>query len=105
MVSLRFVFNQDKLKQAGKTEDEMLQPMREHAAKYRIAEPEPGFFTKDGEDAVCVLSMAVPRITNSNPAYLDYLSKWTLYVDGEEEDCIKETIEWKKNHRRDVAGW
>lgn len=28
MVTLRFVFNQDKLKQAGKTEDEMLAPMR-----------------------------------------------------------------------------
>ena len=39
MVTLRFVFNQDKLKQAGKTEDEMLAPMRDHAKKYEIAEP------------------------------------------------------------------
>ena len=43
MVTLRFVFNQDKLKQAGKTEDEMLAPMRDHAKKYEIAEPEPVF--------------------------------------------------------------
>ncbi len=34
MVSLKFVFNQEKLQKAGKTEDEMLTPMREHATKY-----------------------------------------------------------------------
>lgn len=41
MVTLKFVFNQEKLKQARKTEEELLQPMREHAKKYEIAEPEP----------------------------------------------------------------
>ena len=33
MVTLKFVFNQEKLKQAGKTEEELLQPMRDNKAE------------------------------------------------------------------------
>jgi hypothetical protein len=96
MVTLRFVFNQDKLKQAGKTEDEMLATMREHAKKYEIAEPEPGYFVKDGENALCALSMFVPKITSKNPSYIQYMDEWTLNVDGEPEDCIAVAKRWEK---------
>lgn len=99
MVTLKFVFNQERLKQAGKTEDEMLQPMREHAAKYGIAEPAPGFFEKDGEDALCVLTMYVINKTKQDKSYMDYLDEWTLDVDGEKEDCIKELMEWDRDHK------
>ena len=94
MVTLRFVFNQDKLKQAGKTEDEMLAPMRDHAKKYEIAEPEPGFFVKDGEDALCVIGMYIPKITRKD----------VLDVDGEKENCIEESRSWIRQHERRYVG-
>ena len=95
MVTLKIcVQSGKKLKQAGKTEEELLQPMREHAKKYDIAEPEHGFFAKDGEDAMCVIGMFIPEITRKDVHYLDYLDEWTFDIDGEVEDCIEEN---KKN--------
>jgi len=52
ITTLTFVFNKDKLREAGYTEDELLQPMREHAKKYEIAETEKRVFSKEGEDAM-----------------------------------------------------
>ena len=104
MVTLKFVFNQEKLKQAGKTEEELLQPMREHAKKYDIAEPEHGFFVKDGEDAMCVIGMFIPEITRKDVHYLDYLDEWTFDIDGEVEDCIKESRDWISHHERRYVG-
>lgn len=98
MTTLRFVFDKDKVAAAGKTEDELLAPMREHAAKYGIDEPEYGFFTKDGEDAMCVITMFVPQIVKKNPDYLNYLETWPLEVDGETEDCVEESRQWIQEH-------
>lgn len=98
MVTLTFVFNKEKVKASGHTEDELLQPMREHAAKYGIFENEKGVFSKDGEDALCVISMFIPQITDENPKYINLLDEWTLDIDGEREDCIKETHEWFMKH-------
>jgi hypothetical protein len=103
MVTLTFIFNKDKVAKAGYTEDELLQPMREHARKYGISETEYGVFSKEGEDALCVVSMAIPQITDDNPKYLDLLDTWTLDVDGEKEDCIKETLEWLSEHELQPA--
>lgn len=96
MVTLTFKFNKDKVREAGKTEDELLQPMREHAKKYDIEETEYGVFSKDGEDALCVLTMFVTRYTSMNLDYISYLDEWTLDVDGEKEDCIKEIFQLYK---------
>lgn len=100
MVTLTFVFNQEKVASAGSTEDELLYPMREHAKKYGISEDEYGVFSKDGEDALCVLTMVIPKITQNNREYLDFLKEWTLDVDGETEDCIKESREWFEEHQK-----
>lgn len=94
MVTLTFAFNKDKVKEAGCTENELLQPMREHAEKYGIEEKEYGVFSKDGEDALCVLTMFVSRITRKDRNYINYFESWTLDVDGEKEDCIAETLKW-----------
>lgn len=94
MTTLRFVFDKEKVAAAGKTEDELLAPMREHAAKYGIDEPEHGVFTKDGEDAMCVITMAVPMIVENDPGYINFLSKWPLNVDGDDEDCIESSVRW-----------
>ena len=40
MVKLEFVFDKEKIMQAGITESELLQPMRDHAKKYGITEIE-----------------------------------------------------------------
>lgn len=94
MVTLTFVFNKNKVQEAGYTEDELLRPMREHAAKYDIAEDEYGVFSKEGEDALCVLTMFVSRSTRENLDYISYFDELTLNVDGEVEDCIVETKKW-----------
>lgn len=94
MTTLKFVFDKEKVAAAGTTEDALLAPMREHAAKYGIDEPEYGFFTKDGEDAMCVVTMFVAHHTAQNLNYVSYLKEWTLNVDGDVEDCIEDTISW-----------
>ena len=52
MVTLTFDFNKEKVERDGFTTDELLQPMREHAKKWGISEPEYGFFAMDGENAL-----------------------------------------------------
>lgn len=94
MTTLKFIFNKEKVAAAGTTEDALLAPMLEHAAKYGIEETEYGVFSKDGEDAMCVITMFVDRHTRSHLDYVSYLSEWTLDVDGEEEDCIDNTLRW-----------
>lgn len=103
MVLLTFVFNKEKVKAAGYTEDELLLPMREHAEKYGIDEKQRGVFSKDGKDALCLLSMFVPEIVERDPSYIDFLDQWTLDIDGETEDCIQETLEWYQEHELQMA--
>lgn len=96
--------------QSGKTETGRKDRRRTVAAdagtckKYDIAEPEHGFFAKDGEDAMCVIGMFIPEITRKDVHYLDYLDEWTFDVDGEVEDCIKESRDWISHHERRYAG-
>jgi len=71
--------------------------------KFGISEDEKGVFSKEGEDALCVLTMFIPKITDENPEYIDLLDEWTLDVDGEKEDCIQETREWMEEHETQVA--
>jgi hypothetical protein len=96
MVTLTFVFNKAKIAEAGYTEEELLQPMREHAKKYGISENEKGIFFKDGEDALCVIGMFVTTITRNNLEYISYFDRWTLNVNGKIEDCVYETKKWYK---------
>lgn len=96
MVTLTFVFNENKVRNMGYTEEELLEPMRKHAQKYGISENEYGVFSKSGEDALCVIGMFVPDITSENPWYVNLMDEWTLNVDGEQEDCIEATHKWIK---------
>ncbi len=98
MVTLTFIFDQEKIAKAGYREEELLKPVRDHAKKYNITEVEPGVFAKDGEDALCTVSMAISLYTDAFPEYDTLLSEWTLDVDGEKEDCIQETREWFADH-------
>lgn len=70
------------------TTDDLLAPMREHAKKYGIDEPEYGVFTMTGENAMCSIGMFVVDITDNNHAYISYLNTWLFDVCGKVEDCI-----------------
>ena len=98
MVTLTFVFDKEKVLAAGKTEYELLAPMREHAKRYGISEDEYGVFSKEGEDALCVLGMFVAKHTRIHSDYVSYFESWILDVDGEKEDCIADTLSWYKEN-------
>lgn len=96
MVTLTFDLDYEKMKRDGITEDDMLEPMREHARKHGIIETSKGVFSMDGENALCSLTMYVSRITRKNIMYVTYFKNWILDVDGETEDCIAATLRWYK---------
>ena len=100
MVTLTFVFDKEKVEVAGTTEDELLAPMREHAERYQISENEYGVFSKDGEDAYCVLGMAIPQMVKRDRRYLDLLKEWTFNVEGEESDCLESSRNWLLKHNK-----
>lgn len=91
--SLTFNFNKEKVERDGFTTDDLLKPMREHAKKYGIDEPEYGVFTMDGENAMCDIGMFVVRMTRQNHAYISYLNTWLFDVCGKVEDCVATTKE------------
>lgn len=100
MITLKFVFDKEKVAAAGTTEDALLAPVREHAAKHNIVESKTGVFSKAGEDAYCVVGMIIPKVTETDLRYLDLLKEWTFDVDGEKSDCIKSCREWYQEHGR-----
>jgi hypothetical protein len=53
---------------------------------------------------MCVVAMYIPRITREDAHYMDFLDEWTLNVDGEKEDCIRESKEWIHEHARRNVG-
>ena len=93
MITLEFVFNNDKVTAAGLTTDELLAPMREYAMKWDIEETREGFFQKEGENALCDICMFVTDYPIKDTKFVTYLDKWTLDADGEIDDCIAETYD------------
>ncbi len=97
MTTMTFEFNYEKLQKDGKTADDILKPMREHAKKFGIQETEYGVFSKSGSDAMWVIVMFSVNHTMEDLSYISYLTKWEVNIDGVVEDCIIEAI---KNYRR-----
>lgn len=96
MGRLTFVFNQEKLNAAHKSENDLLSPMREYAKENGIKELSIGVFEKDGSDAFALLGGFVADITDEDHAYVTFLDKWELEVGGIVDDCIEETLDWYK---------
>ena len=90
MVSLEFRFDEEKVRMAGYTTDDLLEPMRKHASKYGITEERYGYFTIDGENALTSIMLYVLDMSKNNRKMLDYLTKFELDVDGEIEDLAYE---------------
>jgi hypothetical protein len=96
MGRLTFVFNQDKLNKAKKSENDMLSPMREYAKEYGIIETSTGVFEMEGNDAFALLGGFVADITDEDHTYVTFLDKWELDVGGIVDDCIEDTLDWYK---------
>ena len=94
MGKLTFVFNQEKLKQNGKTEAMLLKPIRDMAEEYNIEEVSHGVFQMVGNNAFAVLGGFVADITDQDHSYVGLLDKWELEVGGMVDDCIADTLEW-----------
>ena len=99
VVTTTFRFKEEKLKELGKSVDEMLEPIRESLKKYDVEEIEQGVFRKTGRDALVVLGCPL-RYIRKHLNYLDYLDDWLLNVDGRVEDCKAELISYNKEHGR-----
>ena len=90
MMKMTFVFDNNKLRQVGKSADEVIEPMRNHAKKWNIKEIAPYQFEKDGENAMCDLFMFIPEILDKDRNYYTYFSSWFVEEDGQPfEDCIE----------------
>lgn len=96
MVKLTFIFNEKKLKSYNMTKEDVLLEMRKYAKENNIIESSFGVFEKDGEHALCLLSKFAVEMVRENLSHIDYLKKLELDIDGEKEDCIKETKNWLK---------
>ena len=99
MVTVTLKFNEEKLKNLGRTVDEMLEPIRESMKSYDVEEVEQGVFQKTGRDGLVVLDCTLDYM-DDHPEYLDYLDDWLLDIDGEIEDCKAELISYNKEHGR-----
>ena len=99
MVTVTLTFNEDKLKNLGRTAEEMLEPIRESMKSYDVEEVEQGVFQKTGREGLVVLDCALDYM-DEHPEYMDYLDDWLLNIDGDVEDCKAELISYNKEHRR-----
>lgn len=99
MVTVTLKLNEEKLKNMGRTVDEMLEPIRESMKSYDVEEVEQGVFRKTGRDGLVVLDCTLDYM-DDHPEYMDYLDDWLLDIDGEVEDCKAELISYNKEHGR-----
>ncbi len=94
MVSLTFEFNEEIIKKDEVSKADLLKEMRSYAAENNIKEIKYGVFEKNGDDALATILNIATKLIRENSSYMEYIKKMELDVDGEKEDCIKETKEW-----------
>ena len=97
MVRVSFKFSAEKVKAAGRTEEELLEPFREKLKPYGVQEVSPGVFQKEGKDGLVVLDFPLDHI-EENLFYLQLLDEWILDIDGDVEDCKEELISYYREH-------
>lgn len=96
--TLTFDFNEEAVKSAGLTTDELLADMRRYAQECEIDEIAYGVFEKKGKDAMAMLIGYTVRKAKAEPDFVNYLNSWIADVDGNIEDC-KVSIEEIRNKR------
>lgn len=94
-MKMEFIFDKDKLKQAGYKEEQCLNAVRKHFQKYNsktIKETKKGFFEGVDEDWDAFLSASRFPYTSW---FLKVIKEWYWYIDEEDglgeqkEDCLE----------------
>jgi hypothetical protein len=88
ILRMKFVFDEDKLKANGMTEEECLNIIRKYAFKHNLTEIEKGVFDSsdlDNTDPFFYLGMNLPY----TKWFMKVIKEWYFYVENDIEDCIK----------------
>ena len=97
--TLTFDFNEEAVKRAGTTTEELLEDMRRYAKECEVEEISKGVFSKSGADAMAILIGYAVRKSDTDPGFINYLNTWIADVNGTVEDC-KVSIERKYARQR-----
>lgn len=88
ILRMKFVFDENKLKTNGMTEDECLDIIRKYAFRHNLTEIEKGVFDSSDLDNTVpffYLGMNLPY----TKWFMKVIKEWTWYIENDEEDCIK----------------
>lgn len=97
--TLTFNFNEEAVKAAGLTTDELLEDMRNYAKECEITETAYGMFEKRGEHGMAMLLGYAVRKNKAEPDYINYLDSWIADIDGTIEDCKAEILEIREREK------
>ena len=93
MVKITYVFNEDAIRQAGTSRDELLKNIRNFVAHRDGAEePEYGVFTLDKDENDLELMITAKKELRNSSSFRRMFKFVYCDVDGEKSDCIN-TIE------------
>ncbi len=87
ILRMKFVFDENKLKANGMTEEDCLNIIRKYAFKHNLTEIEKGVFDSsdlDNTEPFFYLGMNLPY----TKWFMKVIKEWTWYVENDEEDCI-----------------
>lgn len=89
MVKITYVFNDDAIRQAGTSKDELLKNIRDFVAHRDGAEePEYGVFTLDKDENDLELMFTVTDELRDHPQIWSFFKGVYSDVDGETDECI-----------------
>ena len=95
---LTIVFDKEKLKAAGKTEEDYMDGIREYYSNHPVTEIKHNVFVMSGEHAACVLSLPIINITNDDRSFVGFLKRCILDMGDEINDVIEETYRWYEEY-------
>jgi len=102
ITTLTFNFNEEAVKKAGFTTDELLEDMRAYAKECEIDEIAYGVFEKKGIHGMAMLVGYVVRKNDAEPEFINYLNSWIADVGGNIEDCKVSIL--RKREREKLKG-
>lgn len=97
--TLTFNFDEEAVKKARLTTDELLEDMRSYAKECGITEVEYGVFEKIGIDGMAMLLGYAVRKDDAEPEFINYLTSWIADINGTIEDCKAEILEIREREK------
>lgn len=103
MITFKIKFDEKKAIKNGKVASELMDNVTKTLKKEPTAiQLSENMWQDDSEDAMAIFGLLMRKITKDEKAFssLEYMS-WN--IDGDEEDCIKEELEyreWKQSRKR-----